>query len=88
MTASNDGAGRPLHASHAAELYGRISSDHALTQALFRQALQDPQGAVNRIVELGQEFNLPVTSEEVRSFVASLDDSDSKQWLLKARGGL
>jgi hypothetical protein len=88
MTASNDGAGRPLHSSHAAELYGRISSDHALTQALFRQALQDPQGAVNRIVELGQEFNLPVTPQDVRDHIASLDDSESKQWLLKARGGL
>jgi hypothetical protein len=29
-----------------------------------------------------------VTTEEVRSHIASLDDSDSKQWLLKARGGL
>ncbi|WP_199289406.1 hypothetical protein [Cyanobium sp. FACHB-13342] len=88
MTASNVGAGRPLHASHAAELYGRISRDHALTQALFRQALQDPQGAVRRIVELGQEFNLPVTPQEVRSYVVSLEDSESKQWLIKARGGL
>jgi hypothetical protein len=88
MTASNDGAGRPLQASHAAELYGRISSDHALTQALFRQALQDPSGALDQIVALGLEFNLPVSREEVRSHVASLDDSASKRWLLKARGGL
>jgi hypothetical protein len=88
MTASNVGAGRPSQPNHAAELYGRISGDHALTQALFRQALQDPQGAVLRIVELGQEYGLPVTPEEVRSHIASLDDSDSKQWLLKARGGL
>ncbi len=88
MTASELSAGRPLHASYAAELYGRISSDHALTQALFRQALQDPNGAVQRIVELGEQFNLPVTTQEVRCHILSLDDSDSKQWLVKARGGL
>ncbi|MEX0588177.1 MAG: hypothetical protein WD136_02875 [Cyanobium sp.] len=77
-----------MEASNAAELYGRISADHALTQALFRQALQDPQGAVGRIVELGREYDLPVSAEEVRSFVVNLDDGDSKQWLMKARGGL
>ena len=88
MTASNDGAGRPLQASHAAELYGRISSDHALTQALFRQALQDPTGALERIVAIGARENLPVTSAEVKAHIASLDDGASKQWLLKARGGL
>ena len=88
MTASNVDPGRPLCTSHAAELYERISSDHALTQTLFRQALQDPQGAVSRIVELGKEFNLPVTSEEVRTYIVSLDDRESKQWLMKARGGL
>ena len=98
MTASNldalrndalpDEAPRPLHASNAAELYAQISADHDLTQALFRQALQDPNGAIGRIMELGQQFNLPVTSQEIRSYVASLDDSVSKQWLVKARGGL
>ena len=40
---------------HAAALYGRISADPALTQALFRQALQDPSGALARIVALGAE---------------------------------
>ncbi|MEX0588712.1 MAG: hypothetical protein WD136_05600 [Cyanobium sp.] len=74
--------------SHAAELYERISTDQELTQSLFRQALQDPQGAIGRIVELGLQFNLPVSPEEVRSYIVSLDDGDSKQWLMKARGGL
>ncbi|MFU8884818.1 MAG: hypothetical protein ACNA8O_05095 [Cyanobacteriota bacterium] len=73
---------------HAAELYARISADAELTQALFRQALQDPSGALDRIVALGTELNLPVSRDDVRSHVASLDDSASKQWLLKARGGL
>jgi hypothetical protein len=80
MTASNSG--------NAAELYNRISAEPDLTQSLFRQALQDPSGALARIVELGQQHNLPVTVEEVKAHIASLEDPASKQWLLKARGGL
>ena len=77
-----------INTSNAEELYARISSDQALTQSLFRQALQDPSGSLERIVELGQAFELPVTVQEVRSYIATLDDIDSKQWLVKARGGL
>ncbi len=73
---------------NAAALYALISADAGLTQALFRQALQDPSGALTRIVELGAAHNLPVTAEEVKAHIASLDDAASKQWLLKARGGL
>jgi hypothetical protein len=73
---------------HAAELYARISADADLTQTLFRQALQDPKGALARIVELGGSLGLPVTADEVRDHLASLDDSATKQWVLKARGGL
>lgn len=73
---------------NAAALYARISADAELTQALFRQALQDPSGALERIVALGQELGMPVSRDEVRAHVASLDDPASKQWLLKARGGL
>jgi hypothetical protein len=73
---------------HAAALYGLISSNADLTQELFRQALQDPTGALERIVAIGARENLPVTIAEVKAHIASLDDSASKQWLLKARGGL
>jgi hypothetical protein len=73
---------------HAAELYARISADADLTQTLFRQALQDPKGALARIVELGGSLGLPVTTDEVRDHLASLDDPATKQWVLKARGGL
>ncbi|MFZ9228183.1 MAG: hypothetical protein ACO23C_09545 [Prochlorococcaceae cyanobacterium] len=73
---------------HAAALYALIQANPELTQALFRQALQDPSGALARIVALGEEHNLPVSAEEVRAHIASLDDPASKQWLLKARGGL
>jgi hypothetical protein len=77
-----------MSSSNAAELYNRISADHDLTQALFRQALQDPSGALDRIVALGSDFGLPVNREEVKQHIASLEDPASKQWLLKARGGL
>ena len=73
---------------NAAALYARISADHDLTQALFRQALQDPGGALARILELGEAWGLPVTAEEVKAHIGSLDDTASKQWLIKARGGL
>ncbi|MCS5707146.1 hypothetical protein NZK27_13230 [Synechococcus sp. FGCU-3] len=73
---------------NAPALYAQISADHNLTQALFRQALQDPKGALARIVELGEAAGLPVTPEEVKAHIGSLDDAASKQWLIKARGGL
>tara|TARA_Y100001968_G_C19028930_1_gene558865 strand:+ start:359 stop:589 length:231 start_codon:yes stop_codon:yes gene_type:complete len=73
---------------NAPELYKRIQADHSITQILFRQALQDPQGALKAICEIGQSIDLPVTSEEVKAYLATLEDSDTKQWLIKARGGL
>jgi hypothetical protein len=73
---------------NAAELYRMISADPELTQSLFRQALQDPQGALRRIVAIGQERGLPVDAEQVKAHIAGLDDQDTKQWLIKARGGL
>jgi hypothetical protein len=72
----------------AAELYGRISQDADLTQSLFRQALQDPSGALARIVAIGAEQGLTVSTDDVREHLASLEDGATKQWLLKARGGL
>jgi hypothetical protein len=83
MTASNPGEG-----GNALALYGRISADQELSQSLFRQALQDPKGALERIVQLGHDWQLPVTAEEIKAHLGSLDDDASKQWLLKARGGL
>ena len=74
--------------SNAPELYRRIQEDPETTQSLFRQALQDPQGALQAICELGQSLGLPVTPDEVKSYLASMEDFDTKQWLVKARGGL
>jgi hypothetical protein len=73
---------------HAAELYGRISQDADLTQSLFRQALQDPSGALARIVAIGAEQGLNVSTDDVKEHLASLEDGATQQWLVKARGGL
>jgi hypothetical protein len=77
-----------MTSDNASALYERIQQDQALTQELFRQALQDPQGALARIVAIGESLGLPVTAEEVKRHLASQEDGASKQWLLKARGGL
>jgi hypothetical protein len=77
-----------MSAANAAALYARIREDSGLTQTLFRQALQDPSGALRRIGEIGDNLGLSVTSEEVQEYIAGLEDSATKQWLLKARGGL
>ena len=74
--------------SNAAELYAKIEQDRDLTRALFRQALQNPEGAIQAICQVGERMNLPVTHDEVKAFISSLDDDLSKQWLVKARGGL
>ena len=77
-----------MTSDNASALYGRIQQDQALTQELFRQALQDPQGALARIVAIGESVGLPVTAEEVKRHLATQEDGASKQWLVKARGGL
>jgi len=73
---------------NAAELYKLINADQGKKQDLFRQALQNPKGAMEAICALGKEMNLPVTSKEVKDYLSSIDDLDTKQWLAKARGGL
>lgn len=90
MTAGQPETGAPSDqaAELAAQLYDRIRSDQALTQDLFRQALQDPSGTLARIAALGESWGLPVGVEAIRAHIASLDDAESKQWLVKARGGL
>ena len=73
---------------NAAELYKLINADPGKKQDLFRQALQNPKGAMESICALGNQMNLPVTSEEVKEYLTTIDDLDTKQWLIKARGGL
>ena len=40
------------------------------------------------ICAIGETLGLPVTAEDVKSHLDSLDDSETTQWLVKARGGL
>ena len=74
--------------SNAAKLYKRIEADPSYTKMLFRKALQDPEGALLAIAEMGEDLGLPVTVQEVKDYLAELDDMDTKQWVVKARGGL
>jgi len=74
--------------SNAAALYEKIEQDRELTRALFRQALQNPSGAIETICQVGDQLELPVSIDDVKAFISSLDDDLSKQWLIKARGGL
>ena len=73
---------------NAAKLYKLISADPKKKQDLFRQALQNPKGAMQSICAFGIEMNLPVPSDEVKEYLSTIDDLDTKQWLMKARGGL
>jgi len=74
--------------SNADQLYHRIEEDPKYRKGLFRQALQDPQGALKSICDIGDDLDLPVSVEEVKEYLARLDDTETKQWLIKARGGL
>ncbi len=72
---------------NAAELYKRIQADPTQKQVLFRKALQDPKGTLSAICDLGNSWGLPVTSDEVKAYLSEIDDDETKQWLLKVRGG-
>ena len=77
-----------LMSGNAAKLYKLINEDPVKKQDLFRQALQNPKGAMESICELGNEVNLPVTPDDVKEYLSNVDDLETKQWLMKARGGL
>ena len=70
------------------QLYDAVRQDRQLTASLYRQALNDPGGTVKRLVALAAERGLAVSAEDVRRFVAELEDPGSRHWLDKARGGL
>jgi len=69
-------------------LYDLVRSDAQLTRALFRQALQDPQGTLDQLVAIGESQGMQVSREDIRSYLDSSADDATKQWLIKARGGL
>ncbi len=74
--------------SNVSEIYKRIQDNPEQKQALFRQALQDPQGALQAICEFGRKLGVEVTTQEIKDYLSSIDDEDTKQWVVKARGGL
>jgi Nif11 domain len=72
----------------ARALYDHIREDHDLTKDLFRQALQDPQGTLQRLMAIAGERGLEVNAEDVQHFLQDEAPNSDGQWLLKARGGL
>ena len=74
--------------SNAEKLYNLIANDPKKKQSLFLMALTNPKSALQKICDMGKELNITVTKEEVIEYLTSIDDEQTKLWLIKARGGL
>jgi len=74
--------------SNAKRLYEILSKDQDKKQALFRIALTNPKSALEKICEIGDDLNIKVTKDEVIQYLSTLDDEQTKLWLIKVRGGL
>ena len=74
--------------SNAAKLYNLIAEDSQKKQSLFLIALNNPKAALDKICEIGKELNIQVTKQEVIEYLTTVDDEQTKLWLIKARGGL
>ena len=74
--------------SNAAKLYNLIAGDSQKKQSLFLIALNNPKAALDKICEIGKELNIQVTKQEVIEYLMTVDDEQTKLWLIKARGGL
>ena len=74
--------------SNAAKLYNLIAEDSQKKQSLFLIALNNPKAALDKICEIGKELNIKVTKKEVIEYLMTVDDEQTKLWLIKARGGL
>tara|TARA_Y100001978_G_scaffold67398_1_gene60575 strand:+ start:457 stop:687 length:231 start_codon:yes stop_codon:yes gene_type:complete len=74
--------------SNAEKLYEIISEDKDKKQSLFRIALTNPKSALEEICKIGEELNIKVSKEEVIDHLSTLDDVQTKLWLIKVRGGL
>ena len=72
----------------AQALYDIVRSDAQLTRSLFRQALQDPQGTLDQLVAIAEAKGLSVSRQEIRDYLNGSADDATRQWLIKARGGL
>ena len=74
--------------SNVEKLYSLIEKDHEKKQGLFRMALTNPKSALDKICQMGEEYNLSVTKKEVIEYLSNVDDEQTKLWLIKVRGGL
>ena len=74
--------------NNAEKLYKIISEDKEKKQSLFRTALTNPKSALEQICKIGEDLNLKVSKEEVIEYLSTLDDVQTKLWLIKVRGGL
>ena len=74
--------------SNVEKLYDLIANDSKKKQSLFLIALNNPKSALEKICEIGREFDIRVTKEEVVEYLETVDDEATKLWLIKARGGL
>ena len=72
----------------AQALYDLVRSDEQLTRALFRQALQDPQGTLDQLLAIAAAQGLEVSREDITTYLNTSVDDATRQWLIKARGGL
>jgi plasmid stability protein len=72
----------------AQALYDVVRSDEQLTRALFRQALQDPQGTLDQLLAIAAAQGLEVSREDITTYLNTSADDATRQWLIKARGGL
>ena len=72
----------------AQALYDIVRSDAQLTRSLFRQALQDPQGTLDQLVAIAEARGLSISRQEIRDYLNDSADDATRQWLIKARGGL
>ena len=74
--------------TNAEKLYNLIANDPKKKQSLFLIALTNPKLALDKICDIGKEFNISVTKKEVIEYLSTIDDEATKMWLIKARGGL
>jgi len=74
--------------NNAEKLYKIISEDKEKKQSLFRIALTNPKAALEEICKIGEDLNINVSKEEVIAHLSTLDDVQTKLWLIKVRGGL
>ena len=74
--------------SNAEKLYNLIANDSKKKQSLFLTALTNPKSALDKICAMGKDLDISVTKEEVIDYLSSIDDEETKMWLIKARGGM